>query len=178
MRPLHFERLEVRRPLAADVVLEILNLPSQTHPNEEVEFDVLVSNVGDVAVESVTELPLDGLLTNAQWQRRTRDRRALEDQQPLLVNVEYMHPGGDINGDGIQDFIGAGQNSTRYVFYGSSEFDGRIETRNLNGINGFRLSPQLDPYDGSVSPIGDINGDQMDDLFFYSPEKAYTLRSK
>ncbi|MDJ0649234.1 MAG: calcium-binding protein [Xenococcaceae cyanobacterium MO_188.B19] len=85
---------------------------------------------------------------------------------------------GDINGDGIEDFIvgapyaDAGYYSysnegEAYVVFGTSEgFDAELDLTTLDGSNGFIVSG-IDP-DGnlgsSVSSVGDINGDGIDDL--------------
>ena len=84
---------------------------------------------------------------------------------------------GDVNGDGIDDFIigatranaGAGQS---YVVFGSSTgFPDRFELSALNGANGFRLNG-IAENDGSgvaVSGLGDVNGDGIDDLLIGAP---------
>ncbi len=85
---------------------------------------------------------------------------------------------GDINGDGIEDFIvgapyaDAGYYSYSnegevYVVFGKTEgFDAELDLTTLDGSNGFIVSG-IDP-DGnlgsSVSSVGDINGDGIDDL--------------
>ncbi|MFO1070527.1 MAG: integrin alpha [Geminicoccaceae bacterium] len=88
---------------------------------------------------------------------------------------------GDVNGDGIDDLIiGAPWVGPRdvngyslrygasYVVFGSSEgFAASPEPTNLNGSNGF--CPQRSERDGdysgrSVSGVGDVNGDGIDDL--------------
>jgi hypothetical protein len=82
---------------------------------------------------------------------------------------------GDVNGDGIDDVVvgalHASPNGLRsgqgYVVYGSAEgFPAVIEASSLDGSNGFALNgiDQEDAAGGSVSGIGDINGDGLDDL--------------
>jgi len=84
---------------------------------------------------------------------------------------------GDINGDGIDDLLigayGAYQSSAitakgcTYVVFGSrSVFPSSFELSSLNGTNGFKLNGETgDDSSGiSVSAVGDINGDGIDDL--------------
>ena len=82
---------------------------------------------------------------------------------------------GDINGDGIDDLIvgarGADPNGKTYagesyVVFGSSNFSSVLELSDLDGNNGFALSG-LDAGDSlgrTVSGLGDVNGDGIDDL--------------
>lgn len=84
---------------------------------------------------------------------------------------------GDINSDGIDDLIiGApGANSNDQVFSGSSYVvfgstsvgaGGSLELSELDGSNGFVING-VNAYDfsgSSVSAVGDINGDEFDDL--------------
>ncbi|MGH8069040.1 MAG: hypothetical protein ACRERE_28155, partial [Candidatus Entotheonellia bacterium] len=82
---------------------------------------------------------------------------------------------GDVNGDGIDDVIvgavHASPNGLRsgqsYVVYGSAQgFPAVIEASSLDGSNGFALNgiDQEDTSGGSVSGIGDVNGDGLDDI--------------
>ena len=83
---------------------------------------------------------------------------------------------GDINGDGIDDIvIGASRANANamynagesYVVFGSEDgFSVSLELSQLNGSNGFVLNG-IDEYDNSgtsVSGVGDINGDGIDDI--------------
>ena len=82
---------------------------------------------------------------------------------------------GDINGDGINDFIigarDAATNGIRsgesYVVFGSTNpFSSTLELSSLNGSNGFKIIGinEFDRSGGSVSSAGDVNGDGIDDL--------------
>ena len=91
---------------------------------------------------------------------------------------------GDINGDGIDDFIlgapgqGYGYRRDRsfpgeaYVFFGQSEFPTNFDINSLDGNNGFTLRgvDAEDVTGFSVSDGGDINGDGIADLIIGAPE--------
>ncbi len=83
---------------------------------------------------------------------------------------------GDINGDGIDDFIigatyadpnGKGYSGESYVVFGSDNFTAdSLNLSDLDGSNGFVLNG-VNTYDQSgtsVSGAGDVNGDGIDDL--------------
>jgi hypothetical protein len=103
---------------------------------------------------------------------------------------------GDINGDGIDDFIidepyggtssasGTRKLGASYVVFGSSEIGrgGNIDISSLDGSNGFVINgieSDRRPFGSSVSNAGDINGDGIADLiiapyvkFLYGPRGA------
>lgn len=80
---------------------------------------------------------------------------------------------GDVNGDGLADFIiGASFESRSYVVFGNENgFPARIALDSLDGSNGFIINGvELIDYVGwSVSGGGDVNGDGYDDVIVSSP---------
>jgi FG-GAP repeat protein len=83
---------------------------------------------------------------------------------------------GDVNADGIDDFalasfwanVGAAHTGEVYLIYGSTSgigVGGELDLSTLDGTNGVRF-PGLgaDYTQGSISGIGDFNGDGIDDL--------------
>ncbi|WP_028888031.1 T9SS C-terminal target domain-containing protein [Tenacibaculum ovolyticum] len=79
--------------------------------------------------------------------------------------VSCVAPTGDINNDGIDDFIVAGSND--YVVFGKAGgYPALFDSSTLNGVNGFQIpvnnSNTGRPVDGSK----DINGDGVADFIF------------
>ena len=88
---------------------------------------------------------------------------------------------GDVNGDGFDDvIIGAAfadpmgfYSGQSYIVFGSShEFDGALELSSLDGNNGFAINGNGDrDFSGiSVSGLGDVNGDGIDDIIIGSTQ--------
>ena len=97
---------------------------------------------------------------------------------------------GDINGDGIDDFIlGAGQangggtdKGEAYVVYGSNApFPANLDLNTLNGANGFTIIGRLnfDELGRAVGSAGDFNGDGKRDIIVGAPDdgngKAFVI---
>ncbi|MEQ9264548.1 MAG: T9SS type A sorting domain-containing protein [Balneolaceae bacterium] len=88
---------------------------------------------------------------------------------------------GDINGDGITDVIisapsadpnGSASGET-YVIFGSSSFSSSLELSSLNGTNGFVLNGEnVNDNSGGSIAVGDINGDNLDDVIIGAKRAA------
>ena len=88
---------------------------------------------------------------------------------------------GDINGDGLDDFIigapgASGPEGSRsgasYVIFGSNNgFETSLDPANLDGTNGLVINgvDAFDFFGSSVSGAGDINGDGLGDLIIGAP---------
>ena len=104
-------------------------------------------------------------------------------------------PAGDVNGDGLPDFIvGNDQPNTAtgaaYVVFGkASGFPAHLDVTSLNGSNGFSLTgtAQWNFTGTSVASAGDVNGDGYSDVIVGAPSadgdatnagKAYVVFGK
>src|SRR5262249_39413520 len=82
---------------------------------------------------------------------------------------------GDVNGDGLDDFIvgnpGSGPGQSYVVFGKISSFGSSLALSALDGTTGFRLvGAGDDDYSGySVAFAGDVNGDGFADVIVGSP---------
>ncbi|MGI9249819.1 MAG: hypothetical protein ACR2PR_01295 [Pseudohongiellaceae bacterium] len=91
----------------------------------------------------------------------------------IRVNSDsgYLTPDagiGDVNGDGIADFVVAARNSEAYIIYGKSGVNDDVDI-NINSLsfdNGFRIHGTNKTYEWAemFSSAGDVNGDGLDDL--------------
>ena len=73
---------------------------------------------------------------------------------------------GDVNGDGIDDLIIRAFNESYVVFGNNSGFSSSLDLSTLDGTNGFVLNGVDIGFGtgGSVSGVGDVNGDGIDDV--------------
>jgi len=87
---------------------------------------------------------------------------------------EAVSAGGDINGDGVSDFIIVAETygssfGDFYVVFGGEDVGngGEIELDSLNGTNGFLINADVfedTPYTTLSTSAGDINGDGLSDI--------------
>jgi Ca2+-binding RTX toxin-like protein len=87
---------------------------------------------------------------------------------------------GDINSDGIADFI-IGASGSSYVVFGGADIgaDGNFELSSLDGSNGFVINSVNagDRLVYSVSRAGDVNNDGIEDLILGTPGRFSAVNS-
>ena len=120
-------------------------------------------DVSENTIRGVTSDDLDG---STGFLLREQDG----DQDDLGGSIDGL---GDVNGDGVDDFIVAEGDSQAYVIFGRSDrFPGQVDTSELNGQNGFVIEGDISELDLSgavVSGIGDFNGDGLNDIGIAAP---------
>ncbi|MER2513304.1 MAG: hypothetical protein ABTQ25_12965 [Nitrosomonas ureae] len=101
----------------------------------------------------------------------------LDGSNGFRLNVETgyslgsVNNAGDVNGDGFDDLsfsirgdFSRNYSTSSYVVFGKvSGFDAVMDLSEIDGSNGFRLNGR-----GSVSTVGDVNGDGFDDVIIGS----------
>lgn len=84
------------------------------------------------------------------------------------VNHDYcciggdVHWVGDVNGDGEADFV-VSYDPDAYLIFGGQDFSAGVDVTQLDGNKIVHLVTQIGAY-GGVYPIGDFNGDGLDDF--------------
>lgn len=110
------------------------------------------------------------------------DLSSLNGKNGFAINGIYLYSGysvsgaGDINGDGVDDILIGEPNNLSighsYVVFGSKEpWSAIMDLSRLNGENGFIING-IHPNDRSgesVSRVGDVNGDGVDDIIIGGP---------
>ncbi|MDP2493029.1 FG-GAP-like repeat-containing protein [Shimia thalassica] len=79
---------------------------------------------------------------------------------------------GDVNGDGLDDFIVLGYSSAHIVFGRTEGFAASFDPTTLDGTNGFSLAGGVS---FNIGGVGDMNGDGIDD-FVLADRNANTGR--
>ena len=76
---------------------------------------------------------------------------------------------GDINRDGIDDFITVAADGVNWVIFGSTQpFSSTFDPAILDGVKGFKIENLRQSNNRPVSGDGDINGDGFSDFMFSS----------
>lgn len=105
---------------------------------------------------------------------------AIESEDESDIFGVSVASAGDVNGDGISDVLigatgAANANGDHvgatYVIYGAPEFASSFEVSSLDGTNGYKIlgTSMFDEFGHSVSAIGDVNGDDVDDFIVGCP---------
>ncbi len=73
---------------------------------------------------------------------------------------DHVGSAGDVNGDGITDFIVGGGGQQFVIFGRTSGFKANIDINSIDGTNGFTILS----FANAINSGGDVNGDGLDDL--------------
>ena len=191
---LRLERLEKRRLLAADVAI-FHEFPSNPSPGEIVSGIIRVHTgpnheTGTVKISA----HLEDSLADATWTRRPGYSTTTLPKDSSQAGVGLTEV-GDLNGDGVPEYLIRGKGSQAVAVGGQLEIDpaaglgtldvtpdfsSRQELGDLNGdgfaellvdegiLFGAPTFPGVSvaiPSRGRLSGVGDVNGDGFDDLF-------------
>ena len=92
-----------------------------------------------------------------------------------------LSSGGDVNNDGIDDFLIGGYNGNEsYVVFGNAAgFGASFELSSLDGTNGFAINTS-NVGKREISSAGDMNNDGIDDIIVgaIGDEKSYVIYGK
>ena len=82
----------------------------------------------------------------------------VEDEERIGASISGI---GDVNGDGIDDFVTAGDIDALVIYGSSGSFPASFDKNDLNGSNGFIIEGIR--YN-EVAGLGDVNGDGISDF--------------
>ena len=81
-----------------------------------------------------------------------------------------VSPAGDINGDGVDDFLVGTQSNKGYVLFGKTGGLGTIQLGALSPSDGFTITgADSEDAGNGIDSAGDFNGDGIDDFIIGSP---------
>ncbi len=84
----------------------------------------------------------------------------------------HVAPVGDVNGDGIADFLTSGDHPFAYLVFGKPSIGGNgiVDFTSVTSASAIRISgPTNEQFGGAISGLGDINGDGFADFAIGSP---------
>ncbi|MFN7202231.1 MAG: integrin alpha, partial [Aphanizomenon sp.] len=154
-------------------------LDQSADPNADIEESFLIA-INNTTGEITTIDALTGEVVRTSID--TSDNKGFIIQGVSDDNLGYsVSSAGDINGDRIGDIVigsplsdpnNQSNAGKTYVVFGKTDsFNQTIDISSLNGTNGFVINGAKagDESGRSVSNIGDINGDGVDDLAIGAP---------
>ncbi|MFO0174884.1 MAG: integrin alpha, partial [Aphanizomenon sp.] len=154
-------------------------LDQSADPNADIEDSYLIA-INNTTGEIITIDALTGEIVRTSID--TSDNKGFIIQGVSDDNLGYsVSSAGDINDDGIGDIVigsplsdpnNQSNAGKTYVVFGKTDlFNQTIDISSLNGTNGFVINGAKagDESGRSVSNIGDINGDGVDDLAIGAP---------
>ena len=182
-RPRTLERLETRRLLAIDLSVEH-DVFEPAEPGEEVTRVIRVFNHGDeVAKDVLVQSSLTDELENPTWERRTGNAKLIREPhrdmepdfqlfEPLAGNnfttVDGVLPVGDMNGDGLGDFVfhsvRLGRVKRASLVFGGLDSDVEHQVGFVEAPIG--LNSSITKSRHRFEPLGDVNGDGLSDIAF------------
>lgn len=88
------------------------------------------------------------------------------------VFFDILHFGGDVNGDGFDDFVAAtSQSNEAFVVFGAASTEsGLVPLSDLDGSNGFRIDAAANI--SAITTVGDVNADGFDDVIVTTDDET------